>query len=377
MKVIQVENKKQDIKPTKWHELDWNQLRGQFIVDLFKGFFYIFTIGFLVTIYHSIMISFQPELVLFSLIYILFVIIYMLQSKVPEKVKVTLIILIQTLVYATALYSFGILATGTLIWAGFSVFVLTLLYQPRIAFGYMILVAVFFVLVAYGYINGNLELNVSAIEESKQVSKWINDFVAYFTMLCFLFYLVNKIQTALRFQVNTIKKQKEEIEYLANHDQLTDLPTLRLSRDRADIALKCASRDQNHSAILFLDLDGFKSINDTYGHDAGDMVLIAVAHRLKSVMRESDTASRIGGDEFLILLNTVEDRQSLHDVCNRLIATVGEPIIYKESELIVGVSIGCALFPEHGGDFDALRKKADEVMYEVKKTGKNAYIIPA
>jgi diguanylate cyclase (GGDEF)-like protein len=181
--------------------------------------------------------------------------------------------------------------------------------------------------------------------------------------------LLARVKTHLK-----IKNLITKIEHMANHDTLTELPTLRLALDRLGVAISNSKRMDNKVALLFLDLDGFKQVNDVYGHEAGDIVLRSVAQRLLAVIREGDTACRIGGDEFTVLLAGIDNRNIVEEVCQRLIDSIGEKIIYKKTELTVGVSIGVALYPDHASDSVLLRKKADKAMYQVKKSGKNNYM---
>lgn len=172
----------------------------------------------------------------------------------------------------------------------------------------------------------------------------------------------------------TEKKDAEsEIEYLATHDSLTSLPNLRIAQDRIETAVKVSKRKGNKLAILFVDLDGFKNVNDTYGHDAGDFVLKTIANILETSVREVDTVARIGGDEFLIVLTEISDREIARTIAGKIIDKIRIPIIYKNSNLNIGSSIGIALYPENGEDIETLIKEADNAMYDVKKNGKNNY----
>jgi len=123
---------------------------------------------------------------------------------------------------------------------------------------------------------------------------------------------------------------------------------------------------------LFIDLDGFKAVNDTYGHDIGDMLLKAVSARIGSLLRVSDTLSRVGGDEFIVLLPEIADSNDGLHVAGKLLDALAEPFDIAEQSLQVSASIGLAMYPEHGEDDQTLLKKADIAMYEAKKDGKNA-----
>jgi len=175
------------------------------------------------------------------------------------------------------------------------------------------------------------------------------------------------------------KKTEERIRHMATHDGLTDLPTLQLSRDRLAMALGSSRRNRTLTAVLFLDLDGFKTVNDTWGHDAGDLVLREVARRLRSAVRETDTVARIGGDEFLLIITdlqpsvTGEEKAEIAEIAGKTVRLVAQPYVVGDSEAAIGASVGIALYPGDGESADSLIKQADEAMYEVKKHGKNGF----
>lgn len=161
---------------------------------------------------------------------------------------------------------------------------------------------------------------------------------------------------------------------LAYHDRLTGLPNRMLFFDRLDQTLSAAKRGRKHAAIFFVDLDGFKKVNDEYGHDAGDTVLKTVAKRLPTAVRASDTVARMGGDEFIVLLHELEEITDAHLVAQKLLDAVDTDIILSPTEKCrVGASIGISIYPEHGTDMDTLLMAADMAMYECKKKGANRY----
>lgn len=166
---------------------------------------------------------------------------------------------------------------------------------------------------------------------------------------------------------------QEHIEFLAHHDPLTGLPNRLLLRDRAEQAQAQAGRLHSRVALMFLDLDHFKTINDSLGHPVGDALLKVVVERLKSCVRESDTISRQGGDEFIILLNDVRDSEAVSRVADKIQQCMGEHIILGEHKLMTSFSIGVALYPDDGQDFDSLLQKADTAMYHAKEAGRNAH----
>jgi len=175
------------------------------------------------------------------------------------------------------------------------------------------------------------------------------------------------------WEITRRKKAEEQIKHLATHDLLTDLPSLRLAKDRLSSALNLARRYKKGAAVMFIDLDGFKSVNDTLGHDVGDYVLKEVARRLLSSVRETDTVARVGGDEFLIIATEIQSPDNAAQIAEKVIRSVSQPIIINGRQATVGTSIGISLFPDHSEDMDNLIKLADEAMYKVKNAGKNNY----
>jgi diguanylate cyclase (GGDEF)-like protein/PAS domain S-box-containing protein len=163
------------------------------------------------------------------------------------------------------------------------------------------------------------------------------------------------------------KKMQERLLYLAQYDKLTDLPNRGLLHDRLETALARKRRDHGRLALLYLDLNRFKQVNDTHGHAVGDALLQEVAVRLKSCVRNVDTVARIGGDEFVVLLENIRQPDHALVVAQKIRDTIGEPIVAEGVDLHVLTSIGVALYPEHGVDAQALLKHADQCMYEEKK----------
>ena len=178
---------------------------------------------------------------------------------------------------------------------------------------------------------------------------------------------------SLQEDITERREAESRLRHQATHDPLSGLPNRQLALDRLAGAIAGAQRKQTQVAVLFLDLDGFKAVNDTRGHDAGDSVLMATATRLQLCVRAVDTVARIGGDEFLLLLTEIEAVHDVVAVADKLIAAVAQPHLLEDGPVRVGVSIGIALYPEHGSTPEALIQCADEVMYGVKRRGKNGF----
>ncbi len=173
--------------------------------------------------------------------------------------------------------------------------------------------------------------------------------------------------------ISELKQANNQMEKIALYDALTGLANRRLFIDRLEQALRAAHRDQKKIALLFLDLDKFKRINDTLGHDAGDELLETVAKRLKHCVREKDTVARLGGDEFTVLLTDVEEDVSVSHVAQNILGHLKDPIRLKKHEVIVSTSIGITLAPDDSNTADRLMKNADLALYRAKEHGRDCY----
>lgn len=170
-----------------------------------------------------------------------------------------------------------------------------------------------------------------------------------------------------------LKQTNEQITRLAHHDTLTGLPNRILFYDRLNHAIARARRGKESIAVLFLDLDGFKLINDMYGHDVGDALLQEAARRIEACVRESDTVARMGGDEFTVILCNVQARNSYDRVVKNIVESIARPFVLNGKDCLVSVSIGVALYPDNGETAEQLVKIADAAMYLAKQSGKNCY----
>ncbi len=178
---------------------------------------------------------------------------------------------------------------------------------------------------------------------------------------------------SLGIDVTESKRAEKEIERLAYHDALTGLPNRLRFEDRLDLALSLAQRHDYMVALLFLDLDRFKVINDSLGHKMGDLLLRKVAERFQGMIRDTDTLARLGGDEFIWLLSKVRSPQSAARVADKVLELFQQPFLLGGREVYVTASIGISIYPEHGANAEALVKNADIAMYRAKQSGRNTY----
>jgi len=173
--------------------------------------------------------------------------------------------------------------------------------------------------------------------------------------------------------ISAQKSAEKELRYLANYDHLTDLPNRSLLLERIKHAMESSQRQNKSIALFFIDLDRFKQVNDSLGHDCGDLLLVEVTRRLTELLRVDDTVARIGGDEFVVLLESFRGPTHLGQVAQKIIEAVEQPVLLVESEVSIGASIGIALYPDDANDSNALLRHADVAMYHAKQLGRNTF----
>jgi diguanylate cyclase (GGDEF)-like protein len=206
------------------------------------------------------------------------------------------------------------------------------------------------------------ESELMEIVENLKVSILI--FIAIVTFIAFLVMLVI---------TNLKNKQDKKLTYIATHDSLTGLPNRKLALEFLTYNLSSAKRAKSMGAVLFMDLDRFKIINDSYGHKTGDFVLKTIALRFKSILREEDMIARIGGDEFMVVVNNFHHINDISNLSKKIISTISKPIVEGDKVYDIGVSIGIATFPQDSDDPLSLIQFADTAMYKTKENGRNNY----
>jgi diguanylate cyclase (GGDEF)-like protein len=182
-----------------------------------------------------------------------------------------------------------------------------------------------------------------------------------------------KLEQKVQERTAELSNANQHLQFLATHDNLTGLPNRILFFDRLEQAIKKSRRQKRRFALLFVDLDDFKRINDSFGHIVGDQVLQTVADVLDHAVRDSDTVARLAGDEFMIILDDVREISDIEAIARKINQAVAQPIEVLQESVVMTVSIGISLFPEHGEDSETLLRKADVAMYQVKNGTQNGY----
>jgi diguanylate cyclase (GGDEF)-like protein len=192
---------------------------------------------------------------------------------------------------------------------------------------------------------------------------------------CVSFAWIFVLRRRVEQQTQAIRLSEERLRHLSQHDVLTGLPNRFLLNDRLTMALKRVGRFDPVLGVFMVDLDRFKEVNDSLGHHAGDLVLCEVAARLLRSVRQSDTVSRIGGDEFMVLLPDLHHAANAESLAEKIVTAIAEPIDVEGTQVQISASVGVSTSPEHGTDAEKLVQCADAAMYVAKENGRNGYQI--
>jgi len=184
-----------------------------------------------------------------------------------------------------------------------------------------------------------------------------------------------QVNENLKMEIEKRAKIQRQMKYLAYHDHLTGLPNKRLFNKQLSHAISLSNRSSNMLTVMFLDLDGFKNINDTMGHAIGDRLLVEVSKRLLTTLRSCDVISRIGGDEFVIMIENVENMDTVYLVADKIVNSFSQPFTIHGQDLFITTSVGIAVCPVDGNDAEILIKNADIAMYRAKEKGKKQWAL--
>ncbi len=193
-------------------------------------------------------------------------------------------------------------------------------------------------------------------------------------LLIVLMLVLRKTHDLFQQRESGLLETQQVLVNVAYHDGLTRLPNRHLLMDRLRQAIAACDRQGDRLALCFIDLDGFKQVNDGHGHEAGDHLLVEVARRLVAGVRQIDTVVRLGGDEFVLLLPGLAGDADVNEILTRLLQSINQPVAYASASLQVGMSIGVALYPDHADGCDRLIERADQAMYLAKRSGRNRWL---
>jgi diguanylate cyclase (GGDEF)-like protein len=361
------------VAPTQSSEtsLSLAEIDRQLAERLWIGFIALISIATPISLLRALDTGWIPLYTIHATCFALLFVLHLLRRRIPHAVRKLIVVCYLFGMATIALFIMGILGFGSL-WLVVSAYLIGTVYGTRA--GWIAVAAVFglLLLAMYLFTHGVLDVPV---DPGRYVTAPISWIMAVSMVLVLPLMLLGTLQVhrnAVMALAQESERRRLEIEHLATHDQLTGLVQRRLARDRLQMAINHARRANRKVALLYVDLDGFKQINDSHGHSTGDVVLQAVGRRLHAAIRTGDTAARLGGDEFLVILADVERLEVVGKIANRILLDIALPVEHGELRLNIGASIGIALFPDHGQDPETLERAADAAMYQVKREGKNA-----
>jgi diguanylate cyclase (GGDEF)-like protein len=345
-------------------------IRAEIIDRLWLSLFIVAMIGAPLSAMRASTTGWLPIYSMHLAIGVLVACVFFVRKRLPTNFKLGLIMAVFWTIGCAGLASTGLVGPSVW-WLSLSILLITALYSVRAGLITALLTCAVTAAAAAGFIQGWLKMPYDANVYIQSVAAWANMVVAVVLLPLLLFSSVTSFHSSTVQLLEEVDGQREMIRQLAMHDELTDVPTLRLATDRLEQAMLGAIRSGGHVAVLFVDLDGFKGINDTHGHDAGDAVLRAVAQRCRDVVRADDTVARRGGDEFIAILKEVQDSNAAVALAQRMLDVLASPVAYGAKELRVGASIGVALYPQHAMTAADMIRAGDAAMYEAKRSGTN------
>lgn len=351
----------------------WNELRTYLLDRILGGFLLLAAVGMPISLSRVFTFGWQPVYVVQLLIAICVILLHLFRYRLSFSFKLTFLVVSLFLLSFMGLKTFG-LASGGVPFLILLQFLAASFYRPHVGLIYFILTSILFIGVGISFITGNLEIQVNFNAYMTNISAWMSVWIVFTVISIVAFHAMGMMQHTLLVLLREVEHQRDEIHHLANHDHLTGLPTMRLAQDRLKMAIHHADRNNEKVAILFIDLDGFKQINDRLGHECGDYTLKEIARCMSQIVRTDDTVARRGGDEFLVILGGITDLSYVSIIAQRIIDGISRPILYNHVSFALSASIGISIFPDNSRSIEKLQHLADEAMYSVKNAQKNNFM---
>lgn len=341
-------------------------MRERFLDRMWRGALLLGLVALPASLLRIPLTGVQPAMVLHAVVVGVALVVNLRLARLRPGSKAVGLVAVFWVTGLAGLLNFGLLAAALWVLA-LAVLVAGTAWSMRAGVGHAAAALVAILLAGAAHVLGWLQLPVEATAYMRDPGAWLNLAVVFSLVLMVMLVGLGSYQAALTGLLQELDRQHREIQRLAMLDPLTGLPTLRLARDRIAMARQGAGRSQRQVALLLIDFDRFKHINDSHGHEAGDAVLCEVAARLAALLRPGDTAARIGGDEFLVLLQPPVTGADAAGIAARISQALSRPMPWQDGTLAIGASVVVALFPDHGADERALRRHADDEMYRRKR----------
>jgi len=331
-----------------------------------SGFSIVVCLALPLSLVRWLEVGFQPVFLLHIAITFFILACNFRPNKSNYTLDLVVIVSILSIMIIAGMVSFG-LQSGVITFATFTSFLVAVVWGIRPAILFSVFWCVFVIGLGVLFVNGLIEYSVKPEIYSATLGSWIIVAIGSGLSITLILILTSQGFKALSKQLEIIESQQQEIEYLANHDAMTGYYSARLAMPMLESALSTAKRNAHMVAVVFVDLNDFKQINDNLGHEIGDKALTAIAKLFKEEIRDVDTAVRIGGDEFLFILPNIQSPSEALEVVNRLINRLSSLTSIDEHELSVGASAGIAIYPDDSLSPSKLRNLADKAMYSAKQ----------
>ena len=359
-------------KEVDFIERELEGIHGEFIARLWKGMAVVAALAVPLSVFRAATSGWSPFYLLHLTLSLLVGVVVLYLHRIPRRTQAVLFVGLLWLSGAPGLFVYGMAAAG-ISWLVLSCLVVSTLYSRRAGIffglataGVMLAAALWFVL---GYAEPRVDMNAHLASPVA----WATLVVVTGTFVLMTLNAYGAYTQATLRLLGQVKSQGDQIAFLSLHDPLTGLPQVRLAHDRLAMALADARRRGTGLAVMCIDLDRFKAVNDEHGHAAGDAVLSNVARRMRALLRASDTLARIGGDEFLVILPGPVSRADAATVAAKLVAAASEPVTLGEAILQVGASVGIVIAAADGDEPADLLRRADAAMYAAKHAGRNGW----
>jgi len=347
-------------------------VRETFLNRLWAGMFAVALVGVPFSVLRAYTTGWQPIFNFHIGLGLVATVLYFARNRISYRVKLFTLIGLFWAIGVTGVVSLGLLGSG--VWfLVMSSFIVSSLFSLRA--GIYTAAAASAVLIAVGllFTRGVLSIPFDANAYAASLSGWAALLISTAIMPFVVLTAFGAYQDTIVDLLHEVQSQRDQIAELAARDQLTGLPMASLATDRLQMKMQSALRSGTRVALMFIDLNGFKAVNDTYGHEAGDRLLQVLSRRLRESVRAEDTVARVGGDEFLVILGGLKKREEAVPLAEKIVANICRPIKYEQQEIRSGASVGISVFPEDAADVVTLRRLADRAMYQVKRSGRNGH----